>query len=106
MVDEVESQEEAGPGRLQVRVADGLQGGWLLRLLQALLEFRVYLLLLDLFFPIMAVWGNKTRKPEPFTIPHLLPAPPESGSGTPNFLAPHLQLTTEQESILGTCMKL
>lgn len=51
MVDEVESQEEAGPGRVQVRVADGLQGGWLLRLLQALLEFRVYLLLLDLFFP-------------------------------------------------------
>lgn len=45
MVDEVESQRQQEQDLLQVSAADGLQCGWLLRPLQALLECRVCLLL-------------------------------------------------------------
>lgn len=87
---------------LQVSEADGLQCGWLLRPLWALLECRLYLLLVTCFPQIIAVWGNEAQKPEPLTTPLLAPGPSEFGSGTANFLAPHLQPSTEREGILGT----
>lgn len=89
-------------GLLQVSAADGLQCGWLLRLLQALLESRVCLLWVTCFPQIIAVWGNEARKREPLTSLLHAPGPSEFGSGTPNFLAPHLHPSTEREGILGT----
>lgn len=86
---------------LQVSVADGLQCGWLLRSLQALLECRVCLLLVTCFPQVIAVWGNEARKPEPLTPLLLAPGPSELGSGIPNFLDPIFSPLLKEKAFWG-----
>lgn len=98
-MDEVESQEAAGAGP----AADQC-GRWSAMWLAAQTPLGPAGMqpLVTCFPQIIAVWGNEAQKPEPLTTLLLAPGPSELGSGTANFLAPHLQPSTEREGILGT----
>lgn len=100
LVDKVESQEVAGRGPAACQYSRWSARWPAAQALQAFLEFGHYLLLVDLFPPPpnqISLKRWKTRKPDPLTIPLLVPAPSESGSGTTTLLAHHQPTTGKRK---------